>query len=338
MTDENEDNRPARVAADTASLPTRYEPRDLGQLKTLSQIVVSSNLAPRHVKRWEDAFLIMKRGAELGLTTQVALENIYVIGGKTAMYADLAIALIKRAGHRFDVVESTDAKAIVSTVRKGREPDGETYSSGRPFEYTIQIARAAGWTKNSMYDTIPRNMLLARAKMELARMVYEDLLAGLYDPTELVELAPAEIVRDVGERYGATDATQAPPFDKAAPDVVDAEFEPAEAQDDGEAADPGELDEWQTANRRFWAIANENVDADTATEFHNAMKAFLGVGSTKDADVARYHRALNAVSNAPNVAEAIEAMIALWLHEDGTPRTADEVAAIKAADAEAANG
>ena len=41
---------------------------------------------------------------------------------------------------------------------------------------------ASGWGKN------PTDMLVARACARLARMVYPDLLAGLYTPEELSEI------------------------------------------------------------------------------------------------------------------------------------------------------
>jgi hypothetical protein len=41
---------------------------------------------------------------------------------------------------------------------------------------------ASGWGRN------PTDMLVARASARLARMVYPDLLAGLYTPEELAEI------------------------------------------------------------------------------------------------------------------------------------------------------
>ena len=70
------------------------------------------------------------------------------------------------------------------TKRKG-DPDPISLS------YTIDQAEQAGLLKPtrsgkpSNWQKMPRQMLRARAKSELARLVYPDLLAGLYTPDEL---------------------------------------------------------------------------------------------------------------------------------------------------------
>ena len=58
--------------------------------------------------------------------------------------------------------------------------------------YTIEDAEKAGLLKpprqgkqGGPWHTIPRQMLRHRAKSELARLEYPDLLAGLYTPEEL---------------------------------------------------------------------------------------------------------------------------------------------------------
>ena len=250
----------------------RYEPDDLRGLCEFAKIVVDSNLAPKHVKKWQDAMLIMKRGAELGLSTQMSLENIFVINGKTTMYADCAVALIKSRGHRFEVVESTDDRAIIKTVRVGYDDSGETYSSGKPFTYTYAMAKKAGWTSNKMYQSIPRNMLLARAKMELARMVYEDLLAGLYDPTEMIHLGSAEVVQQVRAHYG----------DATVEATLEERSEPSAAQQKADAVDV-DVDELITegdAKKQLLAAVKSvlGLKGDEAAAKASAVWAAAGFG------------------------------------------------------------
>ena len=55
--------------------------------------------------------------------------------------------------------------------------------------WTIEMARTAGLVKEkSNWVKIPTDMLVARAQSRLARMVYPDLLAGLYTPDELIDM------------------------------------------------------------------------------------------------------------------------------------------------------
>ena len=84
----------------------------------------------------------------------------------------------------FQLVESTDRRCVFETRRKG---------SPKPqiLGYTIEQAKQAGLLgptrsgKPSAWDKMPKQMLRARAKSELARLEYPDLLAGLYTPEEL---------------------------------------------------------------------------------------------------------------------------------------------------------
>ena len=53
----------------------------------------------------------------------------------------------------------------------------------------MRLAERAGLVKpNSNWLKIPTDMLVARAQSRLCRMVYPDLLAGLYTPDELGEI------------------------------------------------------------------------------------------------------------------------------------------------------
>lgn len=172
----------------------RFEPRNFSDLMQYCAMVVESGLCPKDINRPADAMLIIQRGAELGLPTIAALQNLYVIDSKGSkrigMYADAAIALVRRnpVCIDFQVVDSTDDVAICQTWRKGaRGREGENYATGKPFTYSIADARTANLSGKDTYKAHPRAMLLARCKMALARMVYEDILAGVYAREEFVE-------------------------------------------------------------------------------------------------------------------------------------------------------
>ena len=85
----------------------------------------------------------------------------------------------------FQLVESTDHEACTfETKRKGAPQAAETQLHHRAGEQgrtpsSNTTAEGSNWQK------IPKQMLRARAKSELARLEYPDLLAGLYTPEEL---------------------------------------------------------------------------------------------------------------------------------------------------------
>jgi hypothetical protein len=120
-------------------------------------------------------------GRELGLPALAALRSVHIIDGKHTLSAALMVALILKSGlaEYFEPLSFDDTQATYETKRVGgRNPIRLTH--------TLEMARTAGLIKpNSNWEKVPTDMLVARAQSRLARMVYPDLLAGLYTPDEL---------------------------------------------------------------------------------------------------------------------------------------------------------
>lgn len=131
-------------------------------------------------------------GRELGMPAMASLRSIHNIEGKHSLAASLMVALVLKSGmaEYFEPVSFSDTEATFETHRKGfRNPVRLTHT----FEMAKQAwpktktdweksFLASGWGRN------PTDMLVARATSRLARMVYPDLLAGLYTPEELLEI------------------------------------------------------------------------------------------------------------------------------------------------------
>ena len=126
-------------------------------------------------------------GRELGLPTMSALRSIHMVKGKHTLSAELMVALVLRSGKAeyFTLIETTDKICTYETKRKGT-------AKPQRLSYTIEQATKAGLTapprpgkEPGPWHKLPTQMLRARAKSELARLEYPDLLAGLYTPEEL---------------------------------------------------------------------------------------------------------------------------------------------------------
>lgn len=125
-------------------------------------------------------------GRELGLPAMASLRSVHVIEGKHSLSADLMVALVLRSGmaEYFRLVETTDTVCTYETHRKGSPAPTR-------LSYTIEQAEKAGLLfvrqgkQPGPWHKIPKQMLRARCKSELARLEYPDLLAGLYTPEEL---------------------------------------------------------------------------------------------------------------------------------------------------------
>ena len=126
-------------------------------------------------------------GRELGLPSMAALRSVHIIEGKHSLSADLMVALVLKSGmaEYFQLVESTDEICTFETKRTGAP-------NPMKLSYTIEDAGKAGLLapprpgkQPGPWHKIPKLMLRARCKSELARLEYPDLLAGLYTPEEL---------------------------------------------------------------------------------------------------------------------------------------------------------
>jgi hypothetical protein len=118
-------------------------------------------------------------GRELGLSAMASLRAFHVVEGKPTMAADALRALVLKSGKAktFRCTERTASAATFTTTREGEEP--------MELRYTIEEAQAAGLVKNGgSWTKNPSDMLVARASSKLARLVYPDVVAGLYSPEE----------------------------------------------------------------------------------------------------------------------------------------------------------
>lgn len=124
-------------------------------------------------------------GAELGLKPTQALQQIFVVHGKPAIYARTMVALLKAKGYAFETVETSDDAVTV----RGTSPRGEVEES----TWSIARAQKAGYTSNKKYQTDPQAMLYAKAASEVCRKLAPDVLLGIKYTAEDLELEPVKM-------------------------------------------------------------------------------------------------------------------------------------------------
>jgi hypothetical protein len=134
-------------------------------------------------------------GRELGLPAMASLRGIHNIKGQHALSAALMAGLVIKSGladffrpvtDDAGNIDADEKHATFETLRKG--PDNRLTR----FTYTIEEATTAGLVKkDSGWEKNPKSMLIARAEAGLARLIYPELMAGLYTPEELEEVRNA---------------------------------------------------------------------------------------------------------------------------------------------------
>lgn len=140
-----------------------------------------------------DGAIAIAYGASLGWHWTKALQDVYVIKGKPAIQSKEMRELLIRAGHQIWEEEVGPTKVVLC----GRRCDSDVVVR---VEWTIEKAKKAGLTSNRLYDTMPENMLYARATTDLAKRMAPDALSGL---GIVEELRDQDRVRAVAERVAA---------------------------------------------------------------------------------------------------------------------------------------
>jgi 5'-3' exonuclease len=177
-------SEPEVLAVEPVGWERMLDPRSLREAKALAVDMYNSRMFAGYGSPQAVLSTIMT-GRELGLPAMASLRGIYNIEGKHALSASLMVALVLRSGlaEYFRPVEISDRSVTFETLRKGPNQKPITLT------HTIEMAQRAGLVKpDSGWVKVPTDMLVARCSARLARLVYPDLLFGLYTPEELEEL------------------------------------------------------------------------------------------------------------------------------------------------------
>lgn len=177
-------------------------PRNMTEVQSLAEVLSKSTLLPDALKgKAPDVVVQILAGQELGLAPMASIRGVHIVQGKPILSADTMVGLVMSSGlcEYFTQIEGTATSVTFETKRKG-SPHPQRCT------WTMDDAKRAGIHTKDNWRLHPRQMLAARARSELARSVYPDVLAGVYAPEEHVDVRP-----------------MSPPPSRQE-DVVDAEF------------------------------------------------------------------------------------------------------------------
>jgi hypothetical protein len=241
----------------TATASTQLEPSTVEQAFWLAGQLVKSGLLGKSVTKAEAAFAVILTGRELGLTAMQSLRSIHCVDGKPTLSADLMAALVKRSPYcvYFRMVESTAKIATYSTERVG---EGVTTMS-----FTIDDAVAAGIAGKAVWKQYTSAMLRARCIAVLARVVFPDVMAGIYeaDSGEIESSMPST-------RGDHADANIAPVIVRPAP----SEPESPSVDDTYEESSVNEVDDSADVVALWSARFDAVTTPDELKELHAEVK------------------------------------------------------------------
>lgn len=162
----------------------QLEPRDMDQAALLAQRMHATGFLGTIGYGTPQAVLMtIMAGREFGMQAMASLRAFHIIDNKPTLSAGAIHAMVLASGKAeyFRCTERTATRATFVTKRRG-EPE-------MVLSFTIEEARQA-WSKTSeawdksTWGRSPADMLVARCSSKLARLVYPDVIHGLYSTEE----------------------------------------------------------------------------------------------------------------------------------------------------------
>lgn len=156
----------------------QLEPRSIREAQTLATSMFTARLFNGYGSK-EAVLSTVLAGRELGMPAIASLRGFHIVDGKHCLAADAIRALVMRSGQAkfFRCTERTPERATFEAQRGDDPPLSLTF--------TIQEAQQAGVIKKgSGWEKFPADMLVARASSKLARLMFPDVVFGLYSPEE----------------------------------------------------------------------------------------------------------------------------------------------------------
>jgi hypothetical protein len=253
------------------SQPDPFEPQTWPEMLKFAEMVSKTPFAPKDFQgRPEACAIAMLYGRQLGVGCLQAIQNIYVINGRPAIFGDLFWAIILSRPDFVDVEEKYDDNgAWVKLTRRDRTPKEATF--------TRKDAEKAGlWGKAGPWTNYPGNQMLWRARTFAGRAVWADALRGMTTSQEAEDYPGQTIEGTPNAEVG-----------KAVAETIPAEKPPAKITQD-QAREFG----------RSWKASGH-----TMAEAKDALKRICGVESSLDITEDKYEQALKWAQN-PKPAEA----------------------------------
>lgn len=169
-------------------IPSNHE---MTVFQTMASQAVSSKMY-RGIGDEAGVMMIMLAAREMGIPPVQALNGgINIIQGKVEIAARMMSALIRKAGHSLQVVESSDS---VCTIKGTRADNRDSLT----ISYTLAEAQKAGlvksgggWAKN------PKDMCFARAISRLGRQLFSDVIGIGYVEGEIKPVECGEQLSDI---------------------------------------------------------------------------------------------------------------------------------------------
>lgn len=149
-------------------------------IKTSQFLFRARNCVPSYIKNESELFGVLKAGQELGLEMMASLRGVQLVEGKVVLSYDTQLALLARAGYKFEWLKHDSSGAELRLVA----PDGREYVS----KFTAEDAKTAGLATRPTWQKYPEAMMQARSVSKAGRAFAPHIMLGVYSEDEADEI------------------------------------------------------------------------------------------------------------------------------------------------------
>lgn len=171
---------------------------------TQAQVLLESKFLPTQFKTVQQVIAVGMMGDALGLPMIIALNQLYVVNNRIGMSAQLMMGLCRQKGV-LETLDITDdgSTCSVTVKRVGEQPYTSKFSmddarkltttetewiNDKPIKKTIQLSEKKNWREQ------PEVMRRWRAISAAMRIIFPDVILGMYTPEELEASIDDDIV------------------------------------------------------------------------------------------------------------------------------------------------
>lgn len=162
--------------------PSAIVPRNFAEAQQMCGALARSGLVPKaYIERPENMIVTVMSGAEVGLPPMQSLRLYHILDDVPRLGAEgvRAIILASPSCEYFEFVKSSDTEATWIGKRPGRPEKSVTW--------TIERAKRAGLANKANWQKSPEDMLNARASMQLGRLIWPEICAGMVSREEALD-------------------------------------------------------------------------------------------------------------------------------------------------------
>ena len=198
-----------RVAMEDNSLPVVdgvVVPKTAEGIYRLARWYVMSGMVPDSL-RGSDAestqakvAIAISAGIAVGLTHTQAVASVMVVNNRPCMWGDALVAVCRRSAECVAIECADDGSASTCTAKRMRKlPDGSFHTESVVHTFSQRDAETASLTNKGPWKSNPKRMRQNRARAFALRDLFPDLLMGLSDAEEQMDVEAVQT-----EQRGAT--------------------------------------------------------------------------------------------------------------------------------------